>query len=429
MSRSYSPWTQEEIDRLISLRAEGRSNADIGAALGRSASQVQNKVRDLGGAVKLPKGRRKPESTPPDPSGDRALSSKPSRLLPTIDGLLDEHKIDRSEWHIERCKVNHWEVGAVVDNVILTEPLHQLTIWLKQRQDAVLVKLREELLADLRALPNAKPIRYKRVKESNAHLLEVDAFDLHFGKLSWRHETGEDYDLKIAARCFREAIEDLIRKASGYDVEQVLFPVGNDLLQTDNLFSTTTGGTLQDTDSRYQKAFRHAVTAMIWAIRRLREVAPVVVPIIPGNHDRLAAFHVGEVLEAVFAGDKGVKVDNSPNLRKYVRYGTTLLGLTHGSEEKVADLPLIMAREEPKAWGECSVHEWHIGHLHKSKETRYIAGDTFNGVGVRVITALTAADAWHHSKGYIKARRAAEAFLWSKTAGYAGHFASQPVIS
>jgi hypothetical protein len=255
-------------------------------------------------------------------------------------------------------------------------------------------------------------------------MLEVSAFDLHFGKLAWREEAGEDYDISLARSCFEEAVNDLVRKAHGFPLQRILLPIGNDLLQTDNLQGTTTGGTPQDTDSRYVKAFRAARSALAWAIDRLACEAPVLVIVVPGNHDRLTSFHMGEVLEAQFSADQRVTVDNSPKLRKYVPFGVNLLGFTHGSEEKHADLPLIMAREEPELWAAAKHYEWHIGHLHKSKETRYTAGDSFNGVRVRILPSLCAADAWHYSKGYVGERRSAEGYLWNFATGYAGHLAT-----
>jgi hypothetical protein len=163
-----------------------------------------------------------------------------------------------------------------------------------------------------------------------------------------------------------------------------------------------------------------------WAADQMKVRAPVKIIVVPGNHDRQSAYCIGEVLGAWYAGsnDTAVTVDNRHRLRKYHRYGATLLGFTHGSEEKQSDLPLIMANEAKEDWALTMHHEWHTGHLHKAKETRYTAADSFGGVRVRILPSLSGHDAWHFSKGYNSERRAAESYLFHYRTGYAGHFSS-----
>lgn len=277
-----------------------------------------------------------------------------------------------------------------------------------------------DLRRDMKGVKRFAPPKLKA--GADRHMIEVSPVDLHIGKLAWREETGADYDGKIAEDSYVDVIERLLSRVRrmGVAIEEFVYPVGNDLLQTDNNAGTTTAGTLVDTDSRYIKSFRRAVRLSRWTIDRLAAVAPVRVPVVPGNHDRLTAFHVGDVLGAVYEHNPHVRILTSPKLRTYVSYGPTLLGFTHGSEEKPQDLPLIMSVEAPE-WSKSKWREWHIGHFHKSKEVRYTAGDSFNGVRVRVLPSLCAADAWHYMLGYVGEQRACEAYLWNKRTGYAGH--------
>jgi hypothetical protein len=404
------------------LREHGRDFVAIGKALGISRNAARCRVDRL---------REKQPETPPEVSdADRIVESDLRRAPFTLDDLFQLFRLEPSEWDVIECTPNIWQIGAKhpVTGAILTSPLYQIKARLRPVAPPSVLVLGQQILADIREEAGKQPVAGKIVPPmgmpETRHMLEVSAFDLHFGKLSWREEAGEDYDISIARTAFQSAVEDLLAKAQGFPLQRILLPIGNDLLQVDNLQGTTTGGTPQDTDSRYHKAFRAARSALSWAIHRLAEVAPVLVIVVPGNHDRLTAFHMGEVLEAQFASDPRVTVDNSPKLRKYVSFGVNLLGFTHGSEEKHADLPLIMAREEPDAWAKARHYEWHVGHLHKSKETRYTAGDSFNGVRVKILPSLCAADAWHYSKGYVGERRSAEAYLWNFSTGYAGHLAS-----
>lgn len=279
--------------------------------------------------------------------------------------------------------------------------------------------IKREANAKERAFPKPKPISGKK-----RFLLEVSPVDLHVGKYAWSEEAGADYDIRIAERVFTESIDDLLATAKPFPIEQIVLVVGNDLLQTDNLAGTTTAGTYVDTDSRIIKSFRRARAINSWAIRRCAEIAPVRVVVVPGNHDELMAFCIGEVLSAEFDGDSRVEFDCGAKRRKYLRYGVNLIGWTHGNEEKQADLPLIMATECKADWAKSVHREFHIGHLHKAKEMRFTAGDSFNGVRVRVLPSLCAPDAWHATRGYVGERRACEAYLWDKERGYAGHFSS-----
>jgi hypothetical protein len=301
--------------------------------------------------------------------------------------------------------------------------------WAKKAEwPAIIEALREGILEDIRSEAYASTPLGEASPPSSVPaglLLEVAAVDAHFGKLSWQDETGFNWDVKMAVAEYKARIEDIAARAPSFGaIAEIVHIVGNDALQTDNLAGTTTSGTYVDTDTRYIRSFRHARSAHSWAIRRLAEVAPVRVVVIPGNHDRLTAFHLGEVLAAEFADHPRVTVDNSPKLRKYYRYGVNLLGWTHGSEEKVADLPLLMAQEEPELWAETKWREWHIGHLHKIREMRFTAADSFNGVRVRILPALCPPDAWHYQRGFVGEQKATEAYLWHPTAGYVGHLSS-----
>jgi len=154
---------------------------------------------------------------------------------------------------------------------------------------------------------------------------------------------------------------------------------------------------------------------------RCREIAPVEGIWIPGNHDAETSWYMSEWLAARFHGDKHVTLDNSPLGRKYRSWGTTLLGYTH---QESKDLPLVMAREAQAAWATAQFFIWHVGHLHKKKETKYIAGDTYNGVRVEVLPSLSGTDKWHYDNHYIGNHRTAEAYLYGQETGDIGHWST-----
>ena len=232
------------------------------------------------------------------------------------------------------------------------------------------------------------------------------------GKLAWAPETGgENYDSKIAAELYLAAVDALIARTSAFTFEQVVLPVGHDFFHSDSKSGTTTKGTPLDNDSRFHKTFVVGRKLVTEAIERLRKIAPVSVVIVPGNHDTMAAFHLGDSLECLYHNTKDVEIRNEPIPRKYVSYGKTLILFTHGHSGKKPDYPLLMATEQPKLFGESLFREIHSGHTHESKLVERM------GVRWRVSPALCAPDSWHSENHFVGNLRAAEALVWSRTEG------------
>lgn len=254
------------------------------------------------------------------------------------------------------------------------------------------------------------------------NLLELSIFDLHIGKLAWDKETGEDYDIEIAIKRYKDSITGLLSRVNLSTIERILLPIGNDMVNVDGKSNTTTAGTPQSCDSRFGKMFRAAKELIISTVDELTAIAPVDIMIIPGNHDEVTMFTIGEVLDAWYHNNEDVNVFNSPKLRKYYQYGQNMIMFTHGDKEKHQDLGLIAATEQAKMWAETKYREVHTGHLHKTKAINYMSVDEFQGFKIRILPSLSGTDAWHHSKGYMSLK-AAEAYVWNKEQGMiSNHF-------
>jgi len=355
-----------------------------------------------------------------------------SHRIKTLDDALEYAKVNLEEWEVERYIINKWEVGAKDGSTghIVIEPLYQVKVWLKPRTESTADILKEQLELFVGAAKKHAP-RYPKVSRpilsGTKYLYELTLFDLHLAKLCWAPEVGEDYDTEIAERLFIDAVDDLVSRVQGLPIELIALPTGNDFLHVDNLVNTTTYGTRQDVDSRWPRAFSRAKEILVTTIDKLCAIAPVHIPIIPGNHDWERSYYLGETLRAWYRHSDRVTIDNTPDPRKYIVYGSNLIGYTHGKNEKMDRLPLIMANQRKADWAATTHHEWHIGHWHKKAEMKYPGGDTFGGVIVRTIPSLSAADAWHHEVGYINTYRAAEAYLWEHKTGYAGHYSSNVI--
>jgi len=352
----------------------------------------------------------------------RTITSKKSNRIKTLDDLIEACKIDTEVWEIERYIVNKWEVGSTIEGRVIVEPLFQIKAWLKKNNDIfTLKKLKTELVDEVKNFaPKYVPIKYKKINVGQ--LLEINIFDLHFGKLCWGLETGDNYDTKIARKRYLSAISDIISKVQCYDIKRIVFPIGNDFFNSDNLNNTTTAGTPQDEDVRWQKTFKAGRELLIEGIDILSQVAPVDVIVVQGNHDWERSFYVGDVLSCWYHNNQNVSVNNQPTPRKYYKFGKCLIGYTHGNNEKIADLPLIVATEKPKLWSETKYREIHIGHLHHKKEIKFMSTQEHKGIVLRYMRSLSGTDAWHNLKGYKGAVQACEAFVWDENQGMVCQF-------
>jgi len=379
---------------------------------------------------------------------DKSLEfSLPGTTIHTLEQLVEKFKVDLSVWEVERFIANKWEVvmkpaaytelftvqtatkeGTVKNTVPLwqrdkenVDPLHrslyQVKAFFKKRVEVVDAKNELEGLKELAKKNAPKPLTVKLVGSPNGNMLEVNLPDPHFGKLAWGAETGgANYDTKIAVDVYRRAVQALLERTASYGLfEEILFVVGNDLLNSDDLEGRTTKGTYVSTDGRYQKTFSAVRTLIIETIETLRTRAKKVkVMMVPGNHDRLSTWHLGDSLECYFHKYEDVEIDNSARYRKYYQFGKVMIMFTHGDKGKRVDYPLLMATEQREMFGNTEFREAHIGHKHTNKV------EEFHGVRVRTLSALCPPDAWHSENGFCGNLRSSEAFVWNAVEGLIG---------
>ena len=355
---------------------------------------------------------------------DARVTQVTNHQIKTLDEMIKVCEIDTSIWIVDRWLCNKWEVGMRIgSDGVRVQPLWQLKVWLKRDVEKVnLENIKTRIITEIKkhsqTVPKLKIKEYKK-----PCLLVVDIPDLHLDKLGWGKETGKDWDIKISSAAFLITINDLISKSSVYDVERILFVVGNDLFNADNPENTTTHGTKQIVDGRWKKTFPIARKLMIRAIDMLALIAPVDVMIVTGNHDEQRTFYLGDALECWYHNNVNVKVDNSPKKRKYYDYGNTLIGYTHGKDEKVDRLPMILATEAKDKFAKTDHHEWHLGDKHHKKDIKFTPTEEVDGVIIRFLSSLTALDEWHYSKGYL-AKQAGQGFIYDKKNGWVCQFNS-----
>ena len=396
------------------------------------------------------------EAEPPPPlkkasvseTGDSVIAESVDPRVHTVDELLKLCKVDLTIWEVERFLVNKWEVAMAEpattvggagkqarlvrgkggrvhtlwtrgSNEPLHEPLFQVKVWLKRRREADAVDIIKFFQTEVaRVVAPRFTTGFKYLAEPTKGLLyEICSPDLHLGKLAWKPETGAHWDSKLAIEADKTATSALVSYVPLDRIARFLLPIGNDFFNVDNSNETTTGGTPQREDGRWQKSFRAGCALMVEKIISLVALAPVDVVIVAGNHDHERCFYLGEYLTAFFRLHPGVKIDNSPATRKYYSWRGVLLGMSHGSEEKLAELPLIMATERPAEWAAATAYKgFQVGHFHRSALQNFNLED-IKGVEVQTLSSLCPPDDWHAKKGFVGSIRRSEGLLFDGEQG------------
>jgi hypothetical protein len=246
------------------------------------------------------------------------------------------------------------------------------------------------------------------VKDTQKNImLEFGLVDMHLGLLSWKEETGENYDINIAIQTAKDHILDILGRVE--PCEKILLPVGQDFFHIDSEKNQTTAGTDQDVDGRWQKIFRKGCELKVWFISQLLQKSNnIEIHYVKSNHDMKMAYFLTLWLDAYYRNESRVNVDIAWNQRKYIKWGKCAICLLHDLPKNKIDK--IMQAEEAKLWGSTIYRENHKAHDHHEEVKEYM------GVTVRTISPITARSEWTASKGYYSQRRFM-AFQWHKEKG------------
>lgn len=345
----------------------------------------------------------------------------------TLKQLMEVCSPDMKKYTCDSHVVNMWEGHAKIDGKMVRYENWQVKAWFKLRKPQdVLENLADEIMDDFRQKAPSI-IKKGRVRPRGEQLLEIGLFDFHLGNLVWHEENAEDWDTHLAEKVFMEAVSYLLDEAATrYKPSRILFPIGNDFFHVDNRYNQTTAGTQLDMDTRWSHMVRLGVKMHKWALEVMRQLAPVDVLVIPGNHDEHTSQTLGFILEAWFGHCNDITIDVGPRKRKYYDFGQTLFGFTHGKYEPKEKLPNLMAGEEKERWGRTTWREFHIGHRHHKRAERFVMDYIDDeGVIVRTLPTLAAVDSHHTDHGWTGAVKAAEAYVFDYDRGLLGTLNTQ----
>ena len=273
--------------------------------------------------------------------------------------------------------------------------------WIKTKREQEdiyqdLVDSMEELSQNL---PQLKPKKTSAVKVDPNLLTVYPLGDPHIGLLCYEPEVGNNWDLRIAEQVFLPLFDNLVTVAPPSE-ECLIIDLG-DFWHYDGMEQKTMrSGHKVDADGRPSKMIQVGFRIMRQMIESaLTMHKKVNVKIMPGNHDDLGSIFLRVALFHIFENEPRVSIDQSPNVFQYFDWGKNIIGIHHGDKCKMAQLPMVMAADEPKSWGDAEFRHWYVGHFHNDS-THIFSGKDMQGCKVETFRTIVGREGYAHEAGY-----------------------------
>ncbi len=260
--------------------------------------------------------------------------------------------------------------------------------------------------------PKTTP-KVSMVEDGTDYSLVISPTDFHWGKYGWVDEVGETYHFEEAKKRLMEKTEELLCRLPSRP-EEIILATGSDWFHVDTDAGTTTKGTPQDMCGSPAEILMTGCQLAREHIDLLRQVAPVKVVFMPGNHDRMSAIALMMYLSACYENVDDCEVMVSPSTRQYVQYGNNLIGFIHGDGAK--NLVDLMSNEQRQLWGECEHHTWFHGHLHHRQVLEK------GGCLIVQLPSLAGHDRYHARQGYTTSKAGLAAHMLDKEKGLIATF-------
>jgi len=246
--------------------------------------------------------------------------------------------------------------------------------------------------------------------------------DLHYGKYASADESYDPYDIETTKeRVLRHTANVMAQLESFGRPEKIVIPVGSDFFHVDTYTGTTTKGTAQDMVGTPGDIMRGGALLMRNVVDLCREVAPVELVMLEGNHDRLAGQMLFMYLSAAYENCKDVTTVNCTKPQVFISYGKNLIGFAHSDGvRRTKDLGGLMAMLAPDEWAVCPHRVFYTGNYHFEK----VEVDEFFSIVKRQIPSLSGTDRWHSINGYTNTRKALPLYLHDKENGLTAVFYS-----
>ena len=332
----------------------------------------------------------------------------------TPDTILEKFGYDKSAWEIVSWTFGKWEVAIKEEqqNRVCTT----IRAKIKPRQETYMpiekyVEIAKETFS--KEIIPLKVISKKKDEGLNTNkLLELTGIELHLGKMAWGGETGQDYDKNIAQERFYKIYEEVIHQQEIEQCDTCLICIGNDFFNSDTVNATTTKGTPQTNDLRWQKLFNIGLKLYTEMILGLSDkFNNIEIRLQSGNHDKMASFYLYIALSCYFKDYSNIRFSNNYKDVQCFLWGKCGIFFSHGDTNLKRLIKSIPA-EFYTEWGKTIYRELHLGHLHKE-----VVVDDESGMITRRVGSPTATDQWHYEERFIGATQKYQTFVWDKEKG------------
>lgn len=359
------------------LRA-GKSTKDIAEAYNMSFSVVLRRIKAL-------------KETGYDPANDRDYKNPENQLVSGYSTLVrHKHKDDSSTG-----RVMEW----VKTNVHIS------------RQVETAGAIVESMIADVKPLP---VIPFENKVSTSDQFTVIPIGDPHIGLMTWSKEVGEDWDLKIADRVYRNVFKRLLSNLP--DTEECILVNTGDFFHADNIQGETSRSKHKlDLDGRHGKWLDAGfVIIRMFIDACLRKFKKVEFINVPGNHDDILGRAIGSYVWQLYRDNPRIQVQKGDSPFQYVKRGKVLLGFAHGHTCKLSSLPGKMADDQFKLWGKTTYRHWITGHVHHNSWTQF---KEHPGCKVETVGIIPPKDAYAHGGAY-GAARGIQGIIFDKKIGY-----------
>lgn len=237
-----------------------------------------------------------------------------------------------------------------------------------------------------------KPKISNKEKYDSEKLLVIPDVELHLGKLASKFDSTDSYDYKKALYRYIKTILEAEKVQEKYKTKEICMTIGNDFFNTDTEQNTTTAGTEQHNDTRFQQMIANGIVAHVWAIERMKNnCEKVIIKFNPGNHDYLTDYTLFMQLYYLYRNDPKVEVECKVKDSRWatgLEWNNNLIIFAHGktpegkalNDDSLALLKDTMFKETAKNVDYVTVL---AGHLHNATENNFSRRKTVsNGVTV-----------------------------------------------
>jgi len=347
----------------------------------------------------------------------------------TVDEAIEHLGINEEDWKIVRPKVGTYEGQAKVDVVVghddegepiieqkhRAKTLYKFEFALERRHPAETQSFADKLLEQV---SEKAPVYHSkgRANPQSGNMQRVLIPDLHLGKDGFQ----SDWGIEKATERALTVVDELAEQGRAHSVEQICLPLGHDLLHIDREHisrngtrHTTSSGTPVERTHPWIKLFLAGCELGEKIVSRLLGVAPVHIPIIPGNHAESSEVAIGRVLMATFEDSKDVTFDLDKKRERYFEWGVNSFMDTHGDTAPWSDLAMSFAQLNGSLWGRTEWREVNTGHKHVTKTKPVGLSTNEGGAMLRISPSLSPQDAWHNKYHY-HGTPGAESYIYNR---------------